>query len=182
MGYTLTVPCRNKEAQAEMLAFLDEYYREPETFIDDFEDGGCSVPHGGPFAYHKDVGEHIGIDYTSWAPEKDWAISVIRWIALRVGDRKLLPVFEEEDWGPSAEVPYYIYDGTEDMAIRLKDEWYGKGVEHCKKWIYVDEHGWNVNPQDTPMAKFFRFFSREHNEQLHNELKRLSELWDARKE
>lgn len=175
MGYTITVPCVSEEAKAKMLAFLSEHYRSPDTLIKGYEpDDGLSAPHGGPFAYYDGECE-IGIDYSSWAGTKDFANAIISWIALRVGKRKTLLVYDTQS-GLSSNIPYYIYDGEEDIPIRLKEHWYEAAPESCKNWTFVDEHGWNViKPKG--FKALFMCNSKSERGKLHGELKRLSLLW-----
>ena len=172
MGYSVTAPCKSAKAKAEMLAFLAEHYRSPDEFIDGIGDDGLRGPLGEDLSYSNGKCE-IGFDFTSWTPARDFAISMCRWVALRVGRMRKLKVFEGNPIGIKAVISYYVYDGYEAVPIRLKSEWFDKAPEECREWSFVDEHGWAGH------CAFSRV-PRSMEEMMHEELKRLSQLWTTR--
>jgi hypothetical protein len=70
-------------------------------------------------------------------------------------------------------IPYYIYDGYEEIPIRLKSEWRDKAEGHQKDWDFCDEHGWSSKAGGL-RSRLTLWGSTK----MYNELKRLSKLWD----
>jgi len=175
MGYSITAPCKSEKAKEEMLAFLNKHYRSPATFIDGIEEDGLRGPLGDDFSYSHGECE-IGFDYTSWAPARAFAFAMCRWIALRVGPKKEMEVFEG-DGRLVATMPYYVYDGFDEIPIRLADKWYDKANDKQMNWSFFDEHGWDVKLEGLALD-MLRLQGDDVCEKFHCELKRLSELWE----
>jgi len=84
MGYSIATPIKSEKAKVEMMEFLNEHYRSPDTFIEDMKDDGLFGPFDNNLSYvHLKCA--IGFDYTSWSPGREFANSICRWMALRVG-------------------------------------------------------------------------------------------------
>jgi hypothetical protein len=180
MGYAVTAPCKSYKAKAEMLAFLKEHFRSPDTFIDNMDDDGLYGPVGEGLDYSHGKCE-VGFEFTSWSPAREFAIALCRWMALRMGRRRKLKPFEGHKCGIRAVIPYYVYDGCEAVPVRLESEWFDKAPEECKSWTFVDEHGWT---DDTFFAKEMAIglYPDNWGKAMHDELKRLSKLWEERHE
>jgi hypothetical protein len=179
MGYSIMTPCRDPEVKSTMMLFLGKHYRSPDTFLRNMEDDGLRGPIDTGFAYSNDEDARpmIGFDYTSWAPGREFATALCRWIALRVGEEKAMPVFEgNEESDLVAELPYYIYDGYEDIPVRRRSKWLRVAPKVCRTWTFVDEHGWDPIKKSGFMRALHWGPARN---QQHKELKRLSELWEV---
>jgi hypothetical protein len=115
MGYSIAAIARNKELLVQMWNFLQKNYTEPKKLFDkehsrsrlaynlDDESNHLSYDHS-EFA--------IGFDYNACDPEREYIFSVVRWIALKIGEKRLIE--ECKDLG---EVYFYVYDGGDKCPI-----------------------------------------------------------------
>lgn len=132
MGYSCAAPIQSPKARDRMFAFLEKTYRDWAVVCGTERDYPRSVCHDGQLAY--DHGKNrIGFNYRSLGDEDHYIFSLLRWIALRVGRKR---VFKK--LSPVA-VPYIVYDGHEAWPTLLKDTW--KDAPEDFRWYLVDEHG-----------------------------------------
>lgn len=155
MGYSLSIRVRSDELRLRFLRFMQENFRrwsvvcgkEPSEWHGSASDPTDDLSYGG-------TKTSIGFNYQSgmYGFERDYIYNVIRWMAIKVGDREDQMLIE----GTGSDIvvhqftdptPYYIYDGeeylnpvlvvTEGQAATLpKDQ---------SKWS-VDEWGVRIGP------------------------------------
>ena len=168
MGYSVTAPCKSAELQQEMLAFLGRHWQTWEE-LGAKSGGEISRPKGTALSY--DSGRsRIGFDSKAFGGECEYAIAVVRWIALKIGRRT-----------PIARLPYYVYDGTDAIPIftkgptpkgspNLVDKW---GVPVPDKANKTSSGVWRVQAlleaEDDPDAL----------KRIRTELRRLDALWNT---
>lgn len=171
MGYSASVACRSRKAQAEMLAFLDAHYR-------DAVDAGI-----GKYRRHEAYGPSSGLKYSRGAcgigfnSPHDYENALLQWMALRVGKRR---VFRSD--GIHQAVPWLNCDDQRSQPVLLRSEW-PDATERQEQWL-VDEHGFAPHPrywrEDDPERARLDAYYAEQDRHIEAELRRLSELWSAR--
>jgi hypothetical protein len=158
MGYSLAIRVRSNKLRQEFLKFLQSNFhrwsivcgKDPSKWQGSAGDPTETLSYGGSST-------SIGFDYSSgmYGFERDYIYSVIRWMAIKVGDRKKQMLIDESGAGPvihqfSEPTPYYLYDGepmlnpilvvTEKQAVDLpKDQ--------CQ--LAIDEWGVRIGPTAT---------------------------------
>ena len=181
MGYSITTPIKSQKAKAEMFAFLTEHFVPFYELLPHLYGGFSQLrgPLDGDFAY--DHGKcRIGFDYSVIQDlERDYVSGLLHWMALRVGRKRKLPIFERFS-NTKAIVPYIVYDGYESWPVRLASEWRDKAPPEVRQWRFCDEHGFFV-----PRKRQLYFTTLTHGRlvfkgyrKIWDELKRLSKLWD----
>lgn len=155
MGYSLAIRVRSDQLRQRFLKFLQTNFRRWSVVCgkDPSEWHGSASGPTDDISYGK-TKTSIGFDYQSgmYDFERDYIYSVIRWMALKVGDRKTEMRVDVAGGGNVIHrfpepTPYYIYDGeldlnpllvvTEDQAATLpKDQ---------SQWS-VDEWGIRIGP------------------------------------
>lgn len=128
MGWSVSVACKSKKAQEQMLSFLEKNYRETSAVLA-FEKTWrqrCSRRPSQHFAYGHSPTK-IGFDKPD---EYEWAI--LRWMAFRIGKRRKFKAI-------SKPVPWINYDGSSSVPVLPKDLW--DGSEETAGYL-VDEVGW----------------------------------------
>jgi len=178
MGYTITVPVASKKRLVKMQAFMDQHYRDFGQVVKSKDFASASRPKSGDFAYDQGK-QRIGFDYSpSWGV-REYVTMVTHWMALRVGRRKVLPVFTDD--GLKAKVPYYVYDGYEAIPIRPYSEWADKvpDTDEPCDWTFVDEDGWDLSE----FLRKHRVMEAslglpDYEQPVRAELARLSRLWE----
>jgi hypothetical protein len=155
MGYSLSIRVKSDQCRYKFLKFMQANFRHWSIV--------CGKEHSRWHGSASDLTDDIsygktktsiGFDYQSGMRgfERDYLYSVVRWMALKVGDRKKRMVVDETDNGYmihqfSEPTPYYIYDGepvlnpllvvTEDQAIAFP--------KNLCQWA-IDEWGVRVGP------------------------------------
>jgi hypothetical protein len=152
MGYSISIHVSSDELRGKILQFLEKNYRcwpavcgkgkhsYSRGPTDDISYGGTKTS--------------IGFDYGAMSGfERDYIYSVLRWMAIKVGDRKTEMFTDETEEGPSElviflePIPYYKYDCdsfftpilvvTEEQELTLP--------ESHRHWA-VDEWGVRIGP------------------------------------
>ena len=133
MGYSISAPIRDIKLRDKMWSFMNEHYEEPYVLFSVEFDYSRIAKSGGSNGLSYDHGRcRIGFDYNSCAPERDYIFNVCRWISIVSGKTKSFEGIPEP-------VPYYIYDGYEDMPIIIRGI---KGVDKKHKSAIVGKLGW----------------------------------------
>ena len=108
MGYSIAAPVKSYVARDKMLTFLEQEYKTwPELYY--HKPKGTPSYLRGPLGadlsyYHGKC--YIGFDYNAASGEREYAFSIVRWIALKIGKQ-----FKKVG------MPYYNYDGDEVIGI-----------------------------------------------------------------
>ena len=138
MGASISVRVSSAEKRTKMLAFLSEHYRRWEHVV-----AGAGYLNTDPddFEIRK---KDISFDYSAlhgW--ERVYVYSTIRWIALKVGDKKTR--FRKDDVEPNVflePVPYMIYDEFDSWPILVcKSERDAMKLPIKHRWCSTDEYG-----------------------------------------
>jgi hypothetical protein len=155
MGYSISIQVSSNPLRKKLLDFMGVNYRRWSVVCgkDPSEWSGSSRGPTDDISYGVDK-TSIGFDYGPMQGfERDYIYSVLRWMAIKVGDRKLEMNTDEDEYGPdepvtfSEPIPYYRYDcdshftpilvvTKEQEAALLKDH---------RHWA-VDEWGVRVGP------------------------------------
>lgn len=155
MGYSISIHVKSKPVRRKMLDFMEVNYRRWSVVCgkDPNEWSGSSRGPTDDLSYGGSK-TSIGFDYGPMAGfERDYIYSVLRWMAIKVGDRKPVMNTDEGEKGPTEPVtfpepiPYYKYDcdsyftpiliATEEQEAALP--------EKHRHWA-VDEWGVRVGP------------------------------------
>ena len=153
MGYSINIRVKSKPLRHKVLEFMQANFRRWSVVCgkDPSEWHGSA---GGPtddLSYGK-TETSIGFDYQSgmYGFERDYIYSVVRWMALKVGDRKTEMRIDTEDGGNvihqfSEPTPYYIYDGEPDLnpLLVVTEEQEAALPKRQRQWA-VDEWGVRV--------------------------------------
>ena len=138
-----------------MLDFMGANYRRWSVVcgLESSEWHGSAGDPTDDYSYGKDENS-IGIDYQSglYGFERDYIYSVLRWMAIKVGDRKSEFETDEGDVGPEISafpepVPYYKYDCDEHfnpILVVTKEQEADLPEEH-RHWA-VDSFGVRIGP------------------------------------
>lgn len=160
MGYSIAVHVRNVKLRDQMMALLTREYRswpvlnggsaDDPRYASEPKDGGLSYSHGRCI---------IGFDYNASGSEREYAYSLLRWIALKVGRST-----------PSARVQFYVYD-RQAIGISVGDQPVSPRYDRCDKWgVRIPEPGSRVN--------FGRTFDNESDATtIRAEIQRIDALW-----
>ena len=185
MGYSIAVAARSKALRDEMLDFMSEHFREFSEVV------GKGESHDMVPTMHLgyDNGKcRIGFNYGPLMPgEREYIFCVLKWMAIRIGKRRKLQVFEHSDVQGS--VPYYVYDGKEAIPIPLASEYEApaKLEREWDGWLLHDEHGWATTHNASTrlsrriLSSALEKLEKTYTKHIPGELKRLSELWEKRK-
>lgn len=155
MGYSLAIRIRSDGLRLKFLKFMQENFRhwsvvcgkEPSEWHGSVRGPTDDISYG-------KTETSIGFDYQSgmYGFERDYIYSVIRWMALKVGDRKdQMPI---EGVGSDivthqfpSPTPYYIYDGEKDLnPVLVTTEEQAAALPKVQRSWAVDEWGVRIGP------------------------------------
>jgi hypothetical protein len=155
MGYSIATKVKSEDLKLRFLGFMKTHSRRWSLVCGKEQSewyGSASDPTDDLSYEHSQ--DMIGFDYQSgmFDFERDYIYSVLRWMAIKVGERKDRMLVDEDEEGVVMHefpepIPYYIYDGgsiltpilvvTEEQAATLpKDQ---------QQWA-VDELGVRIGP------------------------------------
>lgn len=160
MGYSITAPIKSPQARDRMMRFLKLHYNRK-------LDENARGPIDRDFAYDKGKCR-IGFDATLTSP---YIISVCAWIALKVGKRKVFPTKET----PKAAGPckFLRYDGYQDWPLLIT----AQHRDNAPGYVQIDWVGCLVlKPEPWRTQE-----QASHLLRIHEELKRLDDLWRSNK-
>jgi hypothetical protein len=154
MGYTISIPVQALELRTKFFQFMEKNFRHWSIVTGKTPDEWRGS--GGPPT--DDVFERptsIGFNYQSGMGgfERDYLYSVIRWMAIKVGDRLSDMTIDETDTGPKMAVtfpqptPYYHYDCEpfENPVLVVTESQIPTLDKDSRQWA-VDEWGIRVGP------------------------------------
>ena len=158
MGYSLAIRVRSDELRQKFLKFLQNNFRrwsvvcgkDPSEWHGSASDPTDNLSYCG-------TKTSIGFDYQSgmFGFERDYIYSVIRWMAIKVGDRKDRMLIDEDDEGAvilefPESTPYYIYDGEKALnpVLVVTEEQAETLTDRPRHWS-VDEWGVRIGPTAT---------------------------------
>lgn len=154
MGYSIAIRVKSEKTHPKFLAFMKQNFRpwnvlrrvDPSEWQGSAGDPTDALSYGG-------AKRLIGFDYQSgmYGFERDYIYSMIRWMALKVGDRKKQMVVDKTDKGSiihsfSNPTPYYIYDGEETLNPIIVVEGQELTLSEGQQFWAVDEWGIRVGP------------------------------------
>lgn len=153
MGYSISIHVNSDSRRKKMLDFMEANYRRWSVV--------CGVPqdewHGSAGSPTDDISyaksnTSIGFDYQSgmYGFERDYVYSVLRWMAIKVGDRKSEIETDEDEVETntfSEPVPYYKYDCDEHFTpiLVVTEEQEAALPKEHRHWA-VDGLGVRVGP------------------------------------
>ena len=108
MGYSIAAPVKSYAARDKMFALLSREYKAwPELYYHQPEDTPSYLrgPLGEDLSYYHGKC-YIGFDLNAASGEREYAFSIIRWIALKIGKQS-----------KKIGMPYYNYDGDEIIGV-----------------------------------------------------------------
>jgi len=155
MGYSLAIRVRSDQLRPKFLKFLQTNFRRWSVVCgkDPSEWHGSASGPTDDISYGK-TETSIGFDYQSgmYGFERDYIYSVIRWMALKVGDRKTKMRVDVPDGGSVVHrfpepTPYYIYDGEPDLnplLVVTEEQAAALPKDQCQ-WA-IDEWGVRIGP------------------------------------
>jgi len=123
MGYSIVIQVKSDETRRKFLKFIQENFRHWNMVsgVDSSEWQGSAGEPTDDLSYGG-TKTSIGFDYQSgmYGFERDYLYSVLRWMAIKVGDRKTRMVVDKDDEGAVAiefpePTPYYVYDGEKNL-------------------------------------------------------------------
>jgi len=154
MGYTISIPIKSQKLRVKFFKFIEQNYRRWPVII-------CKEPdkwRGSSGLLTDEVfgcPTSIGFDYQSGMGgfERDYLYSVIRWMAIKVGDRLTEMKTDETDGDYKVVVtfpqptPYYNYDCEpfETPVLVVTEEQEASLDKDQRHWA-VDEWGLRIGP------------------------------------
>lgn len=152
MGYTISIPIQSLELRTKFFQFMEKNFRHWSIVTGKTPDEWRGS--GGPPT--DDVFERptsIGFNYQSGMGEfeRDYLYSVIRWMAIKVGDRLSEMTIDETDTGPKMAVtfpqptPYYHCEPFENPVLVVTESQIPTLDKDSRQWA-VDELGIRVGP------------------------------------
>jgi hypothetical protein len=154
MGYTISIPIESKKIRVKFFKFMEKNFRHWSLITGKNPDEW----HGSGGPPTDEVWERptsIGFDYQSGMGgfERDYLYSVIRWMAIKVGDR--LPEMKTDETDDDHEVsvtfpqpvPYYNYDcePLENPVLVVSENQIPTLNKNFRHWA-VDEWGIRIGP------------------------------------
>lgn len=154
MGYSIAIRVGSSELRLRFLKFMQESFRrwsmvcgkDPSEWQGSASDPTDDLSYGG-------TKTSIGFDYQSgmYGFERDYIYSVIRWMAIKVGDRKTKMLIDDDEGAVvhefSEPTPYYIYDGEKALnPILVTTEEQASTFPTSQRNWTVDEWGVRVGP------------------------------------
>lgn len=140
MGYSIACHAADKASFKRMAKFMAKKYRKPAKVFGLKNNYSRLATNMG-----KDACTHlsydrcplaIGFDFNSCEPERDYIFDVVRWMALKIGEKKMFK-------GLGKKVPYICYDGghclDDRWPVLVEDEW--KNKVKSMKWCLVTAVG-----------------------------------------
>lgn len=181
MGWSFTVLCKSKKAQAEMMAFLEEHYIPSSRVLPWPKDHWRYSHPSHPTPHTKYAETKTSIGFNSPTEHEQ---AVLRWLALRVGKKRAF----KKRLGPDfPSVPWVNLDGQDSAPVITKDQW--DGNESTEQYV-VDDLGWQPVPRwwDEPgRSKVVTTFAKnllglnkkadEKDRLIKADLERLDALW-----
>ena len=145
MSYTVTVKISDKVKRNKVLIFMEKHHKTlKDLFPTEYSYDGPWFPQ---LAYdnlsYDGSKNKIGFDYGPGFIERHYIYCLIKWMAIHCGDRK---IFKVE--GKKLNLPYYRYDGLEDIAIFLKKEY-----KNLKDETLTEMDGWTYEPEEYHILK-----------------------------
>lgn len=142
MGASISIRVSGDKKRAKMLAFMAKNYRRwSEVFPEGRKSESAGDPSGDFARRRKDIGFEYAAHLYGW--ERIFVYSVLRWMALKVGDKKAR--FSKDEITPNVfkkPMPYMTYDGyahwpiivcaSEKAALKLPD---------TQVWCAMDKYG-----------------------------------------
>jgi hypothetical protein len=120
MGYSVAVCPRTPALKEAMLRFGKQHFKRWSQLTGREHDYASALKEGGELSYDRNR-RHIGFDYKV-SLDREWAFSLCRWMAIRVGTKK-------------KGVPQIRYDGCEWEAVEPT-----RYDEHgCPRWESLSE-------------------------------------------
>jgi hypothetical protein len=195
MGYSIAIQCKSDKLRKEMTRFIRKNYTGATTLFgkDKVDMEAVQFMPGGSMSYdHTRCG--IGFDYSSWISkfERDYVNSVLRWMAIQVGKKKILYDPDNKRMpGLKGKHFFTIYDGEEDTPVVVVPRITKFNVLKCG-WCPVDELGYHpINYRDTSdsarwnrhlkaLQEYLEMPFEQYNKIVRDELKRLDDLWKKR--
>ena len=143
MGYSIAIRVSSEVQRKRMIAFMGKHYRKWSDVIEE----GKSISSGeatDDLSYDH-AKKALGFDYAShlhgW--ERLYVYSALRWMALKVGDRKRR--FDKDTVDPplfKKPVPFMVYDGYEFWPILVcQNEREALKLPKGQRWCSVDPYG-----------------------------------------
>lgn len=192
MGYSISVHCRSAKARDEMMSFLKQHYR-PWSKIRNLKDDGMDWTEwlmSGKLAYDYSP-LNIGYNYSTQHCQEgmvgNYGYTILRWIALKVGQLKKFP-----EWDLHDKCPFTVYDGDEKWPVIVKKENTVLYNERATQFL-TDEFGYRPleqwssanGCQSWPVRVILALsgqlkFEKLVNETSKEEVRRLDKLWEKR--
>jgi hypothetical protein len=143
MGYSIAIRARSITLRAKMLAFMTTNYQSWPALMG-HPDGPCyaSSPTG-DLSYDRSK-LALGLDYgvcSGW--EREWAFTIIRWMALKVGSNR--KTFSNGIKVPTP-TPFMVYDGYETWPLIVGTKATAKKLSKDFQWCAVDAQGIHNGP------------------------------------
>lgn len=155
MGYSIAIRVRSETQRLKFLKFMQMNFhhwsivcgKPPSEWQGSASDPTDDLSYG-------DTRASIGFDYQSgvYGFERDYIYSVIRWMAIKVGDRKTKMLVDGDEEGNvihefSGPTPYYIYDVEKALnpVLVVTEEEAACFPTHQRHWS-VDEWGVRIGP------------------------------------
>lgn len=177
MGYSYAVICKNTKAAKKMLSFLLENFAMAN---DEFR-----ISDDLSYCHFKN---QVGIDHGPISDESRYvAMTLLRWIAIRVGKLKQLKHMEDEaflkskgmdfDSHASSKIPFINYDSEYDLMVLKRREW-ETFLPKDLHYLLTDDYG--VRDLSPHERKVFKIFSIPQTLILDTalEMERLAKLWE----
>ncbi len=139
MGYSISVNCKSKKTQKQMLEFLEENFRHWAVVLGGKDDvryitdpmDDLSYAHG-----KTQIGFDYGAGFSFDNTERGYYYGLLRWIALKIGrKRKVIRSPGNETWRFDEPVPYITYDGYDHWPVLLDKP------DKPLRWCWVDKYG-----------------------------------------
>jgi hypothetical protein len=175
-----------------MYKFIEKNYVGASTLFgkDKVDEEAVQFMPDGSMSYDRAKGS-LGFDYSSWMNkfERDYVFSVLRWMAIQVGKKKIL--FDPDHKlipGLKGKQFFTVYDGDEDCPVVIKSKKSSFSILKCG-WCPVDELGYHpINYRNvSDEARWGSYLKalqaslgmsfEQYNKIVRDELKRLNDLW-----
>ncbi len=146
MGCSVATPIKSRKAQQEMLSFLREHLR-PVHWNNPDDQCAWVAALTDDLSYDQSKLK-IGFDYSnSQNFYGRYRLSVLRWMALRVGRKVRLEGYSEP-------IPYYRFDGYAPVPVLLRSVWEGRKLGKYHDSGFVDEDGFKPSPKPWAPVSF----------------------------
>jgi hypothetical protein len=183
MGYSISIQVPSDDLRRKMLGFMKAKYRRWSVVcgITHNEWNGSAGDPTDDYSYGK-TENSIGFDYQSGMHgfERDYIYSVLRWMAIKVGDRQLTLKTDEDEPELTTfqePVPYYKYDCDEQFTpiLVVTEDQEAELPEDHRYWA-VDSLGVRIGPTslDIQISSCSGVFG-EHSANILTESKMLGE-------